>query len=58
MSDKKQEKRTTTREGKRPWEAGFAEEEFSQKQDRLKEAGANPEALKNERLLAEQTNKK
>ena len=58
MSDKKIEKKTETREGKRPWEAGFAEEEYSQKQERLKEAGANPDALKNDRLLAEQTQKK
>lgn len=51
------EKRTETREGKRPWEEGFAKEEFDQKQQRLKEAGANPDALKNERLLSEQTKK-
>lgn len=56
MTDKKPiEKRTETRDGKRPWEEGFQDEEFEQKQERMKEAGANPKALKNERLLAEQT---
>ena len=58
MTDKNVEKRTETREGKRPWEEGFAEEEFQQKQERLKEAGANPDALKNKVLLSENTKKK
>lgn len=55
MTDKKQddepqvelkEKRTESREGKRPWEEGFEEEEFEQKQERRKEQGVTDPKFK------------
>lgn len=54
MSD---EKRTTTLEGKRPWEKGFASEEYEQKAEARKRKGDNPNAISNG-LLSEQTKKK
>lgn len=51
MTDLK--KRTETREGKRPWEQGFADEEFEQKKERLEERKLNPELQKNEVLQRE-----
>ncbi|MFG1597355.1 hypothetical protein ABMA84_15885 [Halobacteriovorax sp. XZX-2] len=51
MTDLK--KRTETREGKRPWEQGFQDEEFEQKQERLKEREVDPNIIKNEVLQKE-----
>lgn len=56
MTDLK--KRTETREGRRPWEKGFEEEEYEQKQERLKERELDPDIQKNEVLLKEQMKKK
>lgn len=50
------EKKTNTIDGKRPWEAGFAAEEFDQKAEMRKAKGDDPDAIKNG-LLFEQTKK-
>lgn len=47
-------KRTETREGKRPWEQGFADEEFEQKQKRLEERELDPNIQKNVELTKEE----
>lgn len=48
------EKKTETIEGKRPWDAGFAKEEYEQKAAYREKVGDKRDAIKNS-LLAEST---
>jgi len=43
MSKEELEKRTKTIEGKRPWEAGFEEEQQEQKEQLRKDKGLKPD---------------
>jgi hypothetical protein len=48
-----EEKRTNTREGKRPWEAGFEAEEAEQKAEARAEKGDDKNAIKDSTMYSQ-----